>query len=306
MSQINTFYVIKPSNFTELQIFKIYLLSISKIFAKSDNKVIMIVIDENTYTTDMELKLIMEDIIDKEEKEIILKFDKKILHDEVPFIQDDTFDDYRNPELIKDTLLSYNYESFNKYMYKITEHFIDLIQSFKKYINYEELFENKMNIMQQLTYKNIQFITLNLSTYNNIIMPDLYYIKALALIFNTLKIKKHAMENVRIVVCYDNRITDKAYDMFITNISKYLRYISKNNFISYKELNKFYSNLDNDAFIFNLNMHNFPTICSQDPNSLIISFLKEYHKTLEWDLYTMNVFSKKLFINTLITRSFGI
>jgi len=306
MSQINTFYVIKPSNFTELQIFKIYLLSISKIFAKSDNKVIMIVIDENTYTTDMELKLIMEDIIDEDEKEIILSYDKKILHDDVPFIQDDTFDNYRNPELIKDTLLSYNYESFNKYMYKITEHFIDLIQSFKKYINYEELFENKMNIMQQLTYKNIQFITLNLSTYDNIIMPDLYYIKALALIFNTLKIKKHAMENVRIVVCYDNRITDKAYDMFITNISKYLRYISKNNFISYKELNKFYSNLDSSEFIFNLNMHNFPTICSQDPNSLIISFLKEYHKTLEWDLYTMNVFSKKLFINTLITRSFGI
>ena len=306
MSQINTFYIIKPANFTELQIFKIYLLSISKIFAKSDNKVIVIVIDENTYTTDMELKLIMEDIIDKEEKEIILNYDKKIVQDDIPFIQDDTFDNYRNPELIKDTLLSYNYESFNKYMYKITEHFIDLIQSFKKYINYEELFENKMNIMQQLTYKNIQFITLNLSTYNNIIMPDLYYIKALALIFNTLKIKKHAMENVRIVVCYDNLITDKAYDIFITNISKYLRYISKNNFISYKELNKFYSNLDNDEFIFNLNMHNFPTICSQDQNSLIVSFLKEYHKTLEWDLYTMNVFSKKLFINTLITRSFGI
>ena len=306
MSQINTFYIIKPANFTELQIFKIYLLSISKIFAKSDNKVIVIVIDENTYTTDMELKLIMEDIIDKEEKEIILNYDKKIVQDDIPFIQDDTFDNYRNPELIKDTLLSYNYESFNKYMYKITEHFIDLIQSFKKYINYEELFENKMNIMQQLTYKNIQFITLNLSTYNNIIMPDLYYIKALALIFNTLKIKKHAMENVRIVVCYDNLITDKAYDIFITNISKYLRYISKNNFISYKELNKFYSNLDNNEFIFNLNMHNFPTICSQDQNSLIVSFLKEYHKTLEWDLYTMNVFSKKLFINTLITRSFGI
>jgi hypothetical protein len=94
--------------------------------------------------------------------------------------------------------------------------------------------------------------------------------------------------------------------MFTESISRHLKYINKNNFISYKEINKFYSQFDKEEFIFNLNMFHFPTICSQNPNSLIPVFLKDNHKTLDWDLYNMTVFSKRLFANTLISRSFGI
>ena len=162
-----------------------------------------------------------------------------------------------------------------KFIYNITEHFVDLVKSLKIYMQYDKIFANKMNIIQQLTFKETKFITLNLDSYNNIIMPDMYYIKALAIIFNTLKLKENDIRNVKIIVTFDNKINEKALTIFINNISKHLKSINTDNFVSYKEINKFYSQFDKEEFIFYLNMFHFPTICSQNPNSLIPVFLKD-------------------------------
>lgn len=306
MSQINRFYINKPSNFTELIIYKLYGYSLARIFAKHENKLNITIISNSSYTTDTELELIIKNISDKEDKKIILNFDDKISKNQVPNNQENSFNEYKYPNTIKDTFLSYDYNKVSKFIYKITEHYIDLVKSFKKYIKYDQIFENKMNILQQLTFKETKFITLNLDTHNNIIMPDLYYIKALAIIFNTLKLKESDIRNIKIIVIYDDKINEKAYTFFIKNISKHLKSININNFLSYKEINKFYSQFDKEEFVFYLNMFHFPTVCSQNPNSLIPVFLKDNHKTLDWDLYNMSVFSKKLFAKTLISRSFGI
>ena len=306
MSQINRFYINKPSNFTELIIYKLYGYSLIKLFAKYESKLVITIINNSNYTTEKELKLILKNMGDNENRKIILNFDDTIVENLVPNNQQYAFKDYKNPNTIKDTFLSYDYHKVSKFIYKITEHFIDLVKSFKKYIEYDKIFENKMNIIQQLSFKGLKFITLNLDTHNDIIMPDMYYIKALAVIFNTLKLKDNDMKNVKIIVTYNSKIDEKAYELFINNISKHLKLINIDNFMSYKEINKFYSQFGNQEFIFYLNMFHFPTICSQNPNSLIPVFLKDNRKTLDWDLYDMNVFSKKLFANTLISRSFGI
>ena len=236
----------------------------------------------------------------------MINFDEKITQDQVSNNQEKAFSTYKNPETILDTFLSYDYSLLTKFIFKITEHFLDIVDSFKKYESYDKKFMNKMNILQQLTYKGTKFIVLNLDTYNNIIMPDMYYIKALALIFTTLKINVDDIKNIKIIVTYNDKIDEKAYKMFIKSLSKHLKSINTNNFISYKEINKFYSQIGNEEFIFYLNMFHFPTICSQNPESLIPVFLKDNRKTLDWDLYNMSIFSKKLFANTLISRSFGI
>lgn len=306
MSQINRFYINKPSNFTELIIYKLYSYSLIQIFAKHESKLNITTINNSSYTTETELELIIKDMSDKENKKIILNFDDKISEDQVPNNQENSFKDFKNPDTIKDTLLSYDYNKVSKFIYHITDHYISLVKNFKRYIQYDKIFENKMNILQQLTFKETKFITLNLDTHNNIIMPDMYYIKALAIIFNTLRLKDSDIKNIKIVVIYNNKINEKAYSLFVNNISKHLKLININNFISYKEINKFYSQFDKEEFIFYLNMFHFPTICSQNPKSLIPVFLKDNHKTLDWDLYNMSVFSKKLFANTLISRSFGI
>ena len=306
MSQINRFYINKPSNFTQLIIFKLYSYSLIQIFAKYESKLIITTINDSSYTTETELELIIKNMIDKEKRKIILNFDNKILEDHIPNNQETAFKDFKNPNTIKDTFLSYDYNKVSRFIYTITTHYIDLVKSFKKYIQFDKIFENKMNILQQLTFKETKFITLNLDTYNNIIMPDVYYIKALAVIFNTLKLKDNDIKNIKIIVAYNDKINDKAYSLFVNNISKHLKLINIGNFMSYKEINKFYSQFGQEEFIFYLNMFHFPTICSQNPNSLIPVFLKDNHKTLDWDLYDMNVFSKKLFANTLISRSFGI
>ena len=306
MSQINTFYINKPSNFTELTIFKLYSYSLILIFAKHETKLNITTIDDSSYTTETELELIIKDMSDKENKKIILNFDDKISKDQLPNNQENSFKDYKNPDTITDTFLSYDYDKVSKFIYHITEHFISLVKNFKKFIEYDKDFENKMNLIQQLTFKDTKFITLNLDTHNNIIMPDMYYIKALAVIFNTLRLKNSDIKNIKIIVVYNDKIDEKAYSLFVNNISKHLKLINIGNFLSYKEINKFYSQFDKEEFIFYLNMFHFPTICSQNPNSLIPVFLKDNHKTLDWDLYDMNVFSKKLFANTLISRSFGI
>ncbi len=306
MSQINRFYINKPSNFTEVIIFKLYTLSLVTIFANYESKLNLTVIKDNIYTTDKEIELLVKNISDLNNKNIILNFDNEVIINDIPKNQEKSFENYKDPSTITDTFLSYNYNVVSKFIYNITGHFINLIGTFKNYIQYDKIFGNKMNIMQQLTFKKTKFITLNLDTYNNIIMPDMYYIKALAIIFNTLKLKESDIKNIKIIVTYDDKIDEKAFKIFIKNISKHLKSINIDNFISYKEINKFYSQFDKEEFIFYLNMFHFPTICSQNPNSMIPVFIKDNHKTLDWDLYNMNIFSKKLFVNTLISRSFGI
>ena len=306
MSQINRFYINKPSNFTELTIFKLYTLSLVTIFANYESKLNITVIKDNSFTTDKEIELLVKNISDLNNKSIVLNFDNEVNINDIPKNQEKSFENYKDPSTITDTFLSYNYNVVSKFIYNITGHFINLIGTFKNYIQYDKIFGNKMNIMQQLTFKKTKFITLNLDTYNNIIMPDMYYIKALAIIFNTLKLKENDIKNIKIIVTYDDKITEKALKIFIKNISKHLKSINIDNFISYKEINKFYSQFDEEEFIFYLNMFHFPTICSQNPNSMIPVFIKDNHKTLDWDLYNMNIFSKKLFVNTLISRSFGI
>ena len=306
MSQINRFYINKPSNFTELIVFKLYTFSLTKIFANYDSKLNLTVIKDNSFTTDKEIKLLVKNISDLNKKSIILNFDNEVNTNDIPKNQEKSFENYKDPSTITDTFLSYNYNVVSKFIYKITEYFIDLVKSFKNYMQYDNIFANKMNIMQQLTFKETKFITLNLDTYNNIVMPDMYYIKALAIIFNTLKLKENDIRNIKIIITYDDKINEKALKIFIKNISKHLKSININNFISYKEINKFYSQFDKEEFIFYLNMFHFPTICSQNPNSMIPVFIKDNRKTLDWDLYNMNIFSKKLFANTLISRSFGI
>ena len=306
MSQINRFYINKPNNFTQLTTFKLYIFSLVKIFAKYETLLTIIVINSNNYTTNQELENIVKNISDIEKIKVMINFDEKITQDQVSNNQEKAFSTYKNPETILDTFLSYDYSLLTKFIFKITEHFLDIIDSFKKYESYDKKFMNKMNILQQLTYKGTKFIVLNLDTYNNIIMPDMYYIKALALIFTTLKINVDDIKNIKIIVTYNDKIDEKAYKMFIKSLSKHLKLINTNNFISYKEINKFYSQIGNEEFIFYLNMFHFPTICSQNPESLIPVFLKDNRKTLDWDLYNMSIFSKKLFANTLISRSFGI
>ena len=306
MSQINRFYINKPSNFTELTIFKLYTFSLMKIFTNYESKLNLTVINDNSFTTDNEIQLLVKNISDLNNKSIILNFDNEINIDYIPKNQAKSFENFKDPSTITDTFLSYDYSNISKFIFKITEHFINLIKSFKKYIQYDKIFANKMNIIQQLTFKETKFIILNLDTYNNIIMPDMYYIKALAIIFNTLKLKENDIRNIKIIVTYDDKINDKILTIFIKNIAKHLKSINIDNFISYKEINKFYSQFHREEFIFYLNMFHFPTICSQNPNSMISVFIKDNHKTLDWDLYNMNIFSKKLFANTLISRSFGI
>ena len=51
MSQINRFYINKPSNFTEVIIFKLYTLSLVTIFANYESKLNLTVIKDNIYTT---------------------------------------------------------------------------------------------------------------------------------------------------------------------------------------------------------------------------------------------------------------
>ena len=307
MSQINRFYINKPNNFTELIIYKLYGYSLIKLFAKYESKLVITVINNSNYKTEKELTSIMKNIEGIENRKIILNYDDSLRENLVPNNQEYAFKDYKNPNTIKDTFLSYDYDKVSNFIYKITEHYIDIVKTFKKLdIQYDKIFENKMNIIQQLSFKGIKFITLNLDTYNDIVMPDMYYIKALAVIFNTLKLKDTDMKNIKIIVTYNSKINEKAYSLFVKNISKHLKLINIDNFISYKEINKFYSQFGGEEFIFYLNMFHFPTICSQNPNSLIPVFLKDNHKTLDWDLYDMNIFSKKLFANTLISRSFGI
>ena len=84
MSQINRFYINKPSNFTELIIYKLYGYSLARIFAKHENKLNITIISNNSYTTDTELELIIKNISDKENKKIILNFDDKISENQVP------------------------------------------------------------------------------------------------------------------------------------------------------------------------------------------------------------------------------
>ena len=306
MSQINRFYINKPNNFTQLTTFKLYIFSLVKIFAKYETLLTIIVINNNNYTTNLILENIVKNISDIEKIKIMINFDEKITQDQVSNNQEKAFLTYKNPETILDTFLSYDYSLLTKFIFKITEHFLDIVDSFKKYESYDKKFMNKMNILQQLTYKGTKFIVLNLDTYNNIIMPDMYYIKALALIFTTLKINVDDIKNIKIIVTFNDKIDEKAYKLFIKSLSKHLKSINTNNFISYKEINKFYSQIGNEEFIFYLNMFHFPTICSQNPESLIPVFLKDNRKTLDWDLYNMSIFSKKLFANTLISRSFGI
>ena len=306
MSQINRFYINKPENFTQLTTFKLYVFSLVKIFAKHETALNIIVINNNNYITNTELQSVIEKIGDIEKRKIIVSFDEKLIQDQVSNNQDKAFLNYKNPSTILDTFLSYDYSLLTQFIYKITEHFLDLINDFKKYESYDKRFMNKMNILQQLTYKGKKFIVLNLDTYNNIIMPDMYYIKALAVIFSTLKIGINDIRNIKIIVTYDDKIDEKAYNLFIKNLAKHLKSVNIDNFMSYKEINKFYSQYDSEEFIFYLNMFHFPTICSQNPESLTPVFLKDNRKTLDWDLYNMSIFSKKLFANTLISRSFGI
>lgn len=306
MSQINTFYINRPMNFTKLYMFNLYINAITKIFAKSNNNVTIVVINNNNYVPDSRLDTLVKDASKREKKDIKLRYDKFIKSHDVPSIQEEAFLNYKDCSTIKDTLLTYDYNDFVNFSYNVSAHFIDLIQALKTYDKYEEKFSNRMNILKQLTYKSKKFIVLNISTFNNIVMPDIYYIKAIALLFNILKLKDYELKNIRIIVCYDSKFTDQAYNLFINNISKHLKNITTKNFFSYKEISKYYSQLTDDEFIFYLNLLAFPTICSQNPDSLIPCFLKDYHKTLDWDLFTINIFSKKLFTNTLITRSFGI
>ena len=49
MSQINSFYINKPSNFTELNVFKLYTFSLTKIFANYDSKLNLTVIKDNSF-----------------------------------------------------------------------------------------------------------------------------------------------------------------------------------------------------------------------------------------------------------------
>ena len=164
MSQINRFYINKPSNFTQLIIFKLYSYSLIQIFAKYESKLIITTINDSSYTTETELELIIKNMIDKEKRKIILNFDNKILEDHIPNNQETAFKDFKNPNTIKDTFLSYDYNKVSRFIYTITTHYIDLVKSFKKYIQFDKIFENKMNILQQLTFKETKFITLNLDT----------------------------------------------------------------------------------------------------------------------------------------------
>ena len=286
--------------------FKLYIFSLMKIFYDKKNIIILTIINTSDYVSDIELQLIIDDLQKNTMKNLTIKFDLNLTNDNIPNNQELAFKNFKVVNSITDTYLSYDYNKIAKFLYHITSHFIDLLQSFKNYDKYEEKFENKMNILQQLSFKNKKFIILNLSTYSNIVLPDLYYIKALALIFNTLKLKSNDFKNLKIIVCYDSKINPEAYDKFVLSLSGRLNRINKFNFMPYNEIKKFYSQLDNDEFIFYLNMFNFPTICSQNNDYLIPCFLKDYHKTLDWDLYSMTVFSKKLFTDTLIARSFGI
>ena len=72
MSQINRFYINKPSNFTELTVFKLYTLSLVKIFANYDSKLNLTVINDNSFTTNKEIKLLVKKISDLYKKSIIL------------------------------------------------------------------------------------------------------------------------------------------------------------------------------------------------------------------------------------------
>ena len=219
MSQINRFYINKPSNFTELIVFKLYTFSLTKIFAKYDSKLNLTVIKDNSFTTDKEIKLLVKNISDLNKKSIILNFDNEVNINDIPKNQEKSFENYKDPSTITVTFLSNNYNVVSKFIYKITEYFIDLVKSFKNYMQYDNIFANKMNIMQQLTFKETKFITLNLDTYNNIVMPDMYYIKALAIIFNTLKLKENDIRNIKIIITYDDKINEKALKIFIKNIS---------------------------------------------------------------------------------------
>ena len=60
MSQINRFYINKPSNFTELTIFKLYTFSLVKIFTKYESKLSLTVIKDNNFTTDKKIKLLVK------------------------------------------------------------------------------------------------------------------------------------------------------------------------------------------------------------------------------------------------------
>ena len=68
MSQINRFYINKPSNFTELTIFKLYTFSLTKIFANYDSKLNLTVIKDSSFTTDKEIKLLVKNIIKQTKK----------------------------------------------------------------------------------------------------------------------------------------------------------------------------------------------------------------------------------------------
>ena len=295
---LKKFYIELPNNYVEFYIFRIYLHILSQLFYDQFVAVQIIIIQNNIN----KYQNLVKDIIQNYNKNLIFKFESNINKDNMKYMQLTAFHNYENVENILDTPLSYNYDIFAIFFYKILK-----IQPYLNEIENYNLnkFNTKFIKCKESILKTSNIIILNLSTILDIVLPDMYYIKALAVIMSATKLKSHNIKSFKIIVCGDINITTSAYKLFITNISKKFKHLTTDNFVNYNSLKHYFTNMSDDEIIFHLNRLDYPSICSQNEQDLVPRYLKSHNKK-DSNLDSITVFSKELFNNTLIMKSIGI
>ena len=295
-------YLNQPANFAEMYMFKLYLCILIRL--QNINPKIKIITNNSRYTTNSEILLLLNDFSIK--KQVSLNYetidDKEFLNQSI----DEFILSFKSIDTEDDLYLSYEYNKFSIFVSKLKEKYTDIISVMNSYDKFDEKFYQKFNIIRQLKFKTDKIVVLNISTKNNLVLPDIYYIKALAVIFKTNNMSESDIENTKIIVCYDNKITDELINKFIDNITSKLKYITSKNFILYKELLSIFSTITPEELKFYINKLGCPSVCSQNITDLLSCFLKLSINTLESKLPNLTIFSKKLFANTLVHRSIGI
>ena len=298
------FYMYMPKNFIEMYLFKLYIISIGRIFYKKDVDVyILVKLVDSSYTDKNELTELFDDLIATLNITLTLIVVEKF-NETVENKQIDSFKKFNQIETIKDTILSYKYQIFTSFFLEISKVHNDLKKVMDRYDLFNKKFYSIFNILKTMQLKTNNLIILNISNNSIVKLPINYYINSIAYIFKFNKISKNNIHLFKIIICQDE-IKEEIYNYYVDEICKSIINLSPYNFVSVSKLITFFPNLSNEEITFYLNKLSIASICSSQIYDLFPCFLKQ-HKTLDSELIPLTLYSKYLFLNTLIARSVGI
>lgn len=303
---LRKFYILMPKTYLELYLFKLYLIILGRIFFNSNYNVKLIVENNNSKFSE-EISSIFQDLIETLNFPMDIEFVEKESYN-ITQNQNLAFKTFKNIETIKDCKLSYLYKDFAAFYINIIKSHNDLVKVLDRYDLINKKFNSIFTALKQIHFKTNNIIMINLYKNNNpnsVKLPINYYVNCIAFILKFNKFPKHKISTIRFIICYNEEISELDINYFIQEVSNSLIHVSALNFMDVSKICAFFPELSKEEIIFNLNKISYSTICSTESKDLFPCLLKQ-HNTLESDLVALTLYSKYLFLNTMIARSVGI